>query len=109
MYYYARLIYKASVYKLFSELFLATSCLLYADTVPLICWFICVMCTQCVEEKYLKHKDVHEGPEKEIEIESAEIKLAIPTNGIMSNGWEVRPYKEPIVSFCSGQLKNLLC
>ena len=35
MYYYARLICKASVYKLFSELFLATSCLLYADTVPL--------------------------------------------------------------------------
>ena len=35
MYYYARLICKASVYKLVSELFLATSCLLYADTVPL--------------------------------------------------------------------------
>ena len=33
--YYAHLICKASVYKLFSELFLATSCLLYADTVPL--------------------------------------------------------------------------
>ena len=29
------LICKASVYKLFSELFLATFCLLYADTVPL--------------------------------------------------------------------------
>ena len=36
LYYYARLICKASVYKLVSELFLATSCLLYADTVPLI-------------------------------------------------------------------------
>ena len=35
MYYYARLISKASVYKLFSELYSATSCLLYADTVPL--------------------------------------------------------------------------
>ena len=35
MYYYAHLICKASVYKLVSELFLATSCLLYADTVPL--------------------------------------------------------------------------
>ena len=35
MYYYARLICKASVYKLFSELFLATSCPLYADAVPL--------------------------------------------------------------------------
>ena len=33
MYYYVRLICKASVYKLFSELFLATSCLLHADTV----------------------------------------------------------------------------
>ena len=33
--YCVRLICKASVYKLFSELFLATSCLLYADTVPL--------------------------------------------------------------------------
>ena len=33
---YACLICKASVYKLFSELFLVTSCLLYADTVPLI-------------------------------------------------------------------------
>ena len=35
MYYCAHLICKACVYKLFSELFLATSCLLYADTVPL--------------------------------------------------------------------------
>ena len=32
MCYYVRLICKVSVYKLFSELFLATSCLLYADT-----------------------------------------------------------------------------
>ena len=36
MYYYVHLICKASVYKLFSELFSSTSCLLYADTVPLI-------------------------------------------------------------------------
>ena len=42
MYYYARLICKASVYKLFSELFLATSCLLYADTVPLITFTVLV-------------------------------------------------------------------
>ena len=32
---YARLFCKASVYKLLCALFLATSCLLYADTVPL--------------------------------------------------------------------------
>ena len=57
------------------------------------------MCTQCVEEKYLKRKDVHEGPEEDIEVESAEIKLDIPMNGIMSNGWKVHPYKPPIVSF----------
>ena len=46
VYYYARLICKASVYKLMSELFLATSCLLYTDTVPLILYvYKCIIYT----------------------------------------------------------------
>ena len=59
MYYYARLICKASVYKrkLVSELFLATSCLLYADTVPLKNWewsgYEAIDCVQSVLIAYM--------------------------------------------------------
>ena len=50
---------------------------------------------QNVREKY---KDAHSDRGKQIQFESDKIKLNIPTDGTVVNGWKIIPLKTPEVS-----------